>query len=415
MNEIELLKTKLTKLEAENKYLKELLDNAGISYSDTPNQTENTIIPFDVTPEIASRFFSMFWGRTDVYAKRTVQKSTGKANYYPQCNNFWKDFCPRKHGAKIKCTECENQSYRKLEKEQIIAHLKGEKTDGSDVIGIYPLLPDDTCRFIVFDFDDHLDKETSSVLWKEEILALKQICDINGIDSLIERSRSGNGAHLWIFFSDRTDTALVRKFGNLLIKKGSEYVNLKSFDYYDRMLPMQDYLKQGSLGNQIGYSIYSHDANDKIANTNSIFNMENYYETYSKDLLSARNEIIISSPAISGKKVHKLKDLLKETQENGVKIRIITWKPNLYGYGDPVYWVELQEEMRSFGFNVELVENYCEHYCIVDHEIVWYGSMNFLGKEDAEDNLMRVCSKGIAAELLELTFGTDKYFGESLS
>lgn len=70
--------------------------------------------------------------------------------------------------------------------------------------------------------------------------------------------------------------------------------------------------------------------------------------------------------------------------------------------------------MRSFGFNVELVENYCEHYCIIDREIVWYGSMNFLGKEDAEDNLMRVCSKEIAAELLELTFGTDKYFGESL-
>lgn len=272
MDDIELLQTKLAKLVAENKYLKEILDTAGISYSDTPEQTENTIIPFDITPEIANRFFSMFWGRTDVYAKRTVQKSTGKANYYPQCNNFWKDFCPRKHGAKIKCTECENQSYRKLEKEQIIAHLKGEKTDGSDVIGIYPLLPDDTCRFIVFDFDNHLDKETSSDFWKEEILALKQICDINGIDSLIERSRSGSGAHLWIFFSEKTDAVLARKFGNLLIKKGSEYVNLKSFDYYDRMLPMQDYLKQGSLGNLIALPLQG----QALKNGNSAFVDENF-------------------------------------------------------------------------------------------------------------------------------------------
>ena len=61
--------------------------------------------------------------------------------------------------------------------------------------------------------------------------------------------------------------------------------------------------------------------------------------------------------------------------------------------------------MRGFGFEMNLAEDYCEHYCIVDREIVWYGSMNFLGKEDAEDNLMRVCSKSIATELLELTFG----------
>ena len=61
--------------------------------------------------------------------------------------------------------------------------------------------------------------------------------------------------------------------------------------------------------------------------------------------------------------------------------------------------------MRSNGFEMNLVEDYCQHYCIVDREVVWYGSMNFLGKEDSEDNLMRVCSKEIAAELLELTFG----------
>ena len=96
---------------------------------------------------------------------------------------------------------------------------------------------------------------------------------------------------------------------------------------------------------------------------------------------------------------------LKNLQEKGVRIRIVTWKPDSYGFGDSAYWMELQERMRSNGFEMNLVEDYCQHYCIVDREVVWYGSMNFLGKEDSEDNLMRVCSNEIAAELLELTFG----------
>lgn len=61
--------------------------------------------------------------------------------------------------------------------------------------------------------------------------------------------------------------------------------------------------------------------------------------------------------------------------------------------------------MRNSGFEMNFAEDYCQHYCIVDREVVWYGSMNFLGKEDSEDNLMRVRSREIAAELLELTFG----------
>lgn len=106
--------------------------------------------------------------------------------------------------------------------------------------------------------------------------------------------------------------------------------------------------------------------------------------------------------------------LLKQKQESGLKIVIATWKPDCYGYGDSAYWHELQEQMRKAGFEVNLAEEYCSHYCIVDREIVWYGSMNFLGKEDAEDNLMRVADKNIAAELLELTFGNEKNIGETM-
>lgn len=83
-------------------------------------------------------------------------------------------------------------------------------------------------------------------------------------------------------------------------------------------------------------------------------------------------------------------------------------------YGDSAYWQELQEQMRSAGFEMNLVEDYCQHYCIIDYQVVWYGSMNFLGKEDVEDNLMRVLDGKIADELLEMIFGNGKYQSETM-
>ena len=118
-------------------------------------------------------------------------------------------------------------------------------------------MPDDTCRFIVFDFDNHeKDAEKNDFaniddLWKEEVDSLRKICDMNGIDALAERSRSGRGAHLWIFFQKPIKAELARKFGNALLNKGAESVNLKSFRFYDRMLPMQNHLPAGGLGNLI--------------------------------------------------------------------------------------------------------------------------------------------------------------------
>ena len=988
MNNIQQLQNRIEYLEKENQYLKTLLDKAGIPYEVLghmekkelydPNQGTR-IIHKEITADDANIFFSMFWGRTDVYSKRTVKKSTGEVNYYTQCYNFWKSGCPRISGSKIKCQDCDKQAYKKLEKKQILEHLRGNAEDASDVIGVYPLLEDGTCRFIVFDFDNH-EKNTekhdfanTDDVWKEEVDALREICVLNGIDPLVERSRSGRGAHIWIFFQKKIEAALARKFGNALLRKGAESVNLKSFRYYDRMLPMQDYLPNGGLGNlialplqgqalkegnsafideqwnaypeqwnalfskpklskefieekikewslvssykvlekselldnsedkpwekenyflkcdvdgklriilangvyvdtsnlspriqnriremaafrnpafyknqamglsnfantrfiylgndengyikiprgllenivsecdrvgigyqlqdercqgnklqiefngqlkesqipavnallehetgilnaatafgktvvccnmiakrkvntlillqssalieqwksalekflvideeppeyetpsgrkkqrksiigklqgahdsttgmidiamvgsmckkgefhkrlksygmvivdechhaasdtivevlqevnakyvygvtatpfrsdglekinymllgpirykytskerakeqgiehlvyprftravaprfgqdkmhpneaygiirenddrdsiiindvkiciekgrtpvilskyvdhsrklyerlrgyadkvfllsgenskkehkaileqmnqvqsdesmilvatgkligegfdfprldtlimatpvswksvveqyagrlnrdydgkesviiydyvdshismfekmyykrlkaykQIGYEVFSGREEEK-QNANSIFDMDNYAEIYKQDLLCANNEIIISSPAISNRKVDELVILLKEKQEAGVKIRIVTWKPDMYGYGDSEYWMELQERMRNSGFEMNLVEDYCQHYCIIDREVVWYGSMNFLGKEDSEDNLMRVCSKNIAAELLELTFGQLTYNGESM-
>lgn len=91
----------------------------------------------------------MFWGRTDVYAKRGRN-----GGYFPQCDHRWNDrICPRQRGEKIRCEDCEYTKWTKLTVEKIVDHLASYKEDGTDVIGVYPLLPDGICRFLVFDFD----------------------------------------------------------------------------------------------------------------------------------------------------------------------------------------------------------------------------------------------------------------------
>lgn len=235
-------------------YLRSLLDENGIEYDYAAyckKALEKEVCPqlvqLEITPETAKFFFSMFHGRVDVYAKRSRDKG-----YFPQCDNFWKwGLCPKKNGAKMRCSECKNRAYSTLNSQVLMRHMIGEKEDYTDVIGIYVMLKDSSCRFIVFDFDNHDEGADAVKDWQDEVDALMKICAACHIDCLVERSRSGKGAHLWIFFSDAVPAAKARKFGNALITKGAESVSLKSFQYYDRMLPMQDTLPDGGLGNLI--------------------------------------------------------------------------------------------------------------------------------------------------------------------
>ena len=253
------LKDRIHLLEQENLCLRTMLSEAGIQYTPMPGLPSYSAAPEvlerTITDKMANRFFSYFWGRQDVYAKRSVSKKTGASGYYPQCVNFWSFSCPRRNGQKTKCMECGNRLWKKLEIKTIRKHLEGNAPDGSDVIGVYPLLPDETSRFLVFDFDNHQSEEEKEnhpdKQWREEVDTLRLICKQNGIAALTERSRSGNGAHLWIFFDQPVQASLARQFGYALLEKGAESVNLKSFRYYDRMLPAQDHLPKGGLGNLI--------------------------------------------------------------------------------------------------------------------------------------------------------------------
>jgi hypothetical protein len=272
-------------LQSENQRLKEKLKEAGIPF-DTENAFEEKIenneeydsdqgeriIERFITKDMAKWYFSMFWGREDVFAKRG-----SKGGYFPQCNNRWNNrICPRQRGEKMACEACEHTDWTKLTLDKIVDHLVGYKEDGSDVIGVYPLLPDGTCRFIVFDFDNHEkgaqenDYANTDNEWQDEVNALRLICKNNGISPLVERSRSGRGAHVWIFFQKPVSAALARNFGFLLLDKGSASINLKSFHYYDRMYPSQDVAS--SIGNLIALPLQG----QALKKGNSAFVDENW-------------------------------------------------------------------------------------------------------------------------------------------
>ena len=144
-----------------------------------PRSTEEQfIIPETITQKHAQYFYSFFKGRKDVYSKRAGKPNpkTGKNGYYTQCWNYWKPgVCPKYEKKKIKCADCPSQRYKELTGKVIMEHLLGAREDCSDVIGVYPMLPDETCNFLVFDFDNHDDNTNGDDFantderWREEV------------------------------------------------------------------------------------------------------------------------------------------------------------------------------------------------------------------------------------------------------
>lgn len=128
--------------------------------------------------------------------------------------------------------------------------MNGRDLHGNDVVAIYPMLENNLCQLLLFDFDNHAkgaeqeDYANIDDSWKKEINALRRICKNLNVDTVVERSRSGRGAHFWIFFKEMFPAKVAIKFGFALLEKGAESVNLKSFKYYDRMIPAQDALEE---------------------------------------------------------------------------------------------------------------------------------------------------------------------------
>ncbi len=181
-------------------------------------------------------FRSLFRGRADVFPTRFVSKGTGKPGYAPACRNkFVNGICelPR-----VKCGECPNQAFIPFDDAAVIGHLTGRH-----VMGVYPLLEDETCWLLAADFD--------SSAWVEDVGAFVETCEHLGLPAAVERSRSGNGAHVWFFFRSPVPASTARRMGCYLITETMVRRHQLSMESYDRLFPSQDTMPRGGFGNLI--------------------------------------------------------------------------------------------------------------------------------------------------------------------
>ena len=199
------------------------------------NYTRSGVTMYSNETEKIRLFMSLFIGREDVYAKRWKNQK-GKTGYSPMCANEWMPgVCMKPH---VKCAECDNKNYSPMGYNVIDNHLRGNIT-----VGVYPLLKDETCRFLAIDFDGDN--------WMRDISAVRDLCDSNSIPAYVERSRSGKGGHVWIFFNENISAAMARKLGSGILTAAMNERHEIKFSSYDRLFPNQDTMPKGGFGNLI--------------------------------------------------------------------------------------------------------------------------------------------------------------------
>jgi len=213
--------------EPDNRVKEKLIENGSIC--------GKTVNYYSAKEDKIALFMSLFKGRRDVYAKRWQNKK-GKSGYSPACLNEWIPGICRK--PRIKCSKCDKKSYSILNEAIVEKHLQGEI-----VIGIYPMCLDEACYFLAIDFDNEG--------WQKDIAVIRDACTKIGIPVAIERSRSGNGGHIWFFFENAISATLAKKFGTSLLTYSMEKRHEISFKSYDRLFPNQDTMPKGGFGNLI--------------------------------------------------------------------------------------------------------------------------------------------------------------------
>ena len=243
-------------LQAENTRLVALLESHGIAWRVLLAAAPLPALPASVqapvpevprpsltTAEKVALFRRLFRGRTDVYPVRWEGKTSGKSGYAPACANEWRAGVCEK--PRIKCSDCGHRLLVPLSDSVIYDHLAGKQT-----IGVYPLLEDDTCHFLAVDFDE--------ADWQQDAQAFMQSCNELGVPAALEISRSGQGAHAWVFFAGRVSARDARRLGTAIISHTCARTRQLRLASYDRLFPNQDTMPKGGFGNLIALPLQKH-------------------------------------------------------------------------------------------------------------------------------------------------------------
>ena len=277
MNNSEILKLIKVK-ELEIKKLQLEIDKLKKQFNEITTNSSEDISSREDSVKI---FMNYFKGRNDVYPYLSIDKNNPNIKYYiPACTNEWKNgVCNKTMGKK--CKTCQYRENKPISKETIYKHMYGNYP-----IGIYPLLENDTCFFLSLDFDDKDSKKDI----KSDVLAFASVCDKYEVPIAIERSRSGNGIHIWMFFDTNIKARTARKLGSLLLSKTMEISNI-SISSFDRMFPNQDTLPKGGYGNLIALPF------------------QNEPSKYGNTLFIDRNFILIKNQMQYLSSIHKLTEI----------------------------------------------------------------------------------------------------------
>lgn len=236
------LEAECARLRAENESLKALVQgraskNVAVAPPDTSRieRADPPVRQDSPTTEKVALFRSLFRGRADIYPLRWESKA-GRSGYSPACANEWAPGICEK--PRIKCADCPNKAFLAVSDDVVYDHLSGRRT-----LGVYPILQDDTCRFVAADFDG------SS--WRGDATAYATACRELGVPAYVEISRSGEGAHVWTFFESPIAAGQARQLASAAITRACARHRTLAFASYDRLFPSQDTLPKGGFGNLI--------------------------------------------------------------------------------------------------------------------------------------------------------------------